>query len=194
LRDVAALERRASLLVQLAHEQGYAFWEARGRCYAGWTAAQAGRLDQAVEFLTAGITALRSSGVTLYLPSAHVMLAEVYRLREETAAAVHALDEASNIVAQTGECWCEAEIYRAIAGLRDDPSAAEPLLTRAMTLARSRSSKVFELRAAQDLARLWATNNRQLEARSLLAPLRNELLADLALADLPEARELLLQL
>jgi predicted ATPase len=195
LRDVAALEHRASSLVRLAREQGYAFWEARGRCYAGWTAAQTGRLDQAVELLTAGISALRSSSVTLYLPSAHVMLAEVYQLRGETAAAMRALEEASNLVARTGECWCEAEIYRATGGLRrDDPATAEPLLQRAMTLARRRSSRVFELRAALDLARLWTTNGRRLEARSLLAPLRDELLADLDFADLPEARGFLLEL
>jgi predicted ATPase len=195
LRDVAALEQRASLLVRLAREQGYAFWEARGRSYAGWAAAQAGRLDQAVELLTAGIAALHLSSVTLYLPSAHVMLAEVYWLRGETAAAMGALEEATNLVTRTGECWCEAEIYRATGNLRrDDPAAAEPLLKRAMTLARCQSSKVFELQAALDLARLWAADGRRWEARSLLTPLRNDLLENLDFADLPGARDFLLEL
>ncbi|MBV8095685.1 MAG: AAA family ATPase, partial [Acetobacteraceae bacterium] len=68
LRELPTLEARAGTLVQIAEEQGFSFWQARGQCYAGWIAAQRDRLDEAVALLETGISALRSSCVTLYVP------------------------------------------------------------------------------------------------------------------------------
>jgi adenylate cyclase len=192
LRDLQTLEERSSALVRLAEEQGFSFWEARGRCYSGWVAAQHGRLDEAFGLLAAGIASLRSSGVTLYVPAAYVMMADVHQLRRDQAAANDALDDASSLAARTGERWCEAEMLCCQGTLqRDNPAAAEALLQRALDVARRQSAKTFELRAALALSRLRTAQGRPAEAGTLLAPICDWFTGKRGAHDLNEARALL---
>jgi predicted ATPase len=58
-------------------------------------------------------------------------------------------------------------------------------------LARARSAKSFELRAAMALARLLADSGRAGEARALLAPVHDWFTEGLQTADLVAARTLL---
>lgn len=192
LRDIRTLDERSSALVQLADEQGFSFWAARGRCYAGWVAGQRGRLDEALGALTAGISSLRSSDVTLYVPAAYLMVSDVHWLRRDPIAATEALEEASSLLARTGECWCEAEICWRQGALQGDsnPAVAESLLERAVELARRQNAKASEVRAALPLARLWIGQGKQTEARMLLAPLCAWFAGRRGPGDLSEARAL----
>jgi predicted ATPase len=123
------------------------------------------------------------------------MICDVHQLRRDFAAADEALTEASGLIAHTGERWCEAEIYRCQAVLRHgNPGGAEDLLHRALEIARRQSAKIFELRAASDLARCWAARGRGLDARALLAPICGWFAEDCGADDLRRARALLVAL
>jgi predicted ATPase len=61
----------------------------------------------------------------------------------------------------------------------------------ALRVARSQQAKVYELRAAISLARLWAEQNRWADARDLLAPVYRWFTEGFDTADLKAARTLL---
>jgi predicted ATPase/DNA-binding winged helix-turn-helix (wHTH) protein len=96
--------------------------------------------------------------------------------------------------------WCAAEVLRAHGEqrlAREGPAAApaaELLFLKSLQLARSQGALSWELRAATSLARLWQTQQRQTEARTLLAPCHARFTEGLDGADQGHARQLLARL
>ena len=79
-------------------------------------------------------------------------------------------------VEETGERWFEAELHRLAGDLmlqhpKVDLVGAEACLQQATAIARQQGTKLWELRAATSLARLWREQGRRGEAHDLLAPL-----------------------
>jgi len=64
-------------------------------------------------------------------------------------------------------------------------------LTKAISTARSQGARLFELRSATDLARLWRDEGRRAEAYALLAPIYGWFTEGFAMPDLREAKALL---
>ena len=90
----------------------------------------------------------------------------------------------------------DADLHRCLAGvlLRLDPgdaARAEGEFRRALEFARSQSARLFELRAARDLARLRRDQGRLADAHGLLAPVYSSFTEGFAFPDLIEARALL---
>jgi predicted ATPase len=74
----------------------------------------------------------------------------------------------------TGERVNEAELHRLRGDLLKalgDQVAAEQSYHRAIAVAGQQSAKIWELRAANSLARLWQNLGKRAEARDLLAPI-----------------------
>jgi predicted ATPase len=72
--------------------------------------------------------------------------------------------------------------------------AAEQLYRKALSIAEKQEAKLWELRAAVSLARLWEEQGRSAEARDLLAPVCDWFTEGFDTADLKEAKALLDQL
>jgi class 3 adenylate cyclase/predicted ATPase len=75
-----------------------------------------------------------------------------------------------------GAHWYDAELYRIRAALRraingDDWVGAEKDLQKSIETARMQHARHFELRAATDLAQVWAERGQRQKARDLLAPI-----------------------
>jgi predicted ATPase len=70
-------------------------------------------------------------------------------------------------------------------------AAAEHSYAQGLAVARGRSAKFWELRAAVDLGRLWCDQGKRIEARDLLAPLYNSFTEGFDTLDLKEAKALL---
>jgi predicted ATPase len=109
------------------------------------------------------------------------------------------LAEALEISCRTADTWFTAELYRRrgellLAGPVPDAGGAETALQRALAIARDQSAKLFELRAAASLARLWAAQGKCAEARDLLAPVYGWFTEGFATPDLKQAKLLLEQL
>ena len=127
------------------------------------------------------------------------MLSDAHLLGGDPQAALEHAEEALRISARTGEAWFDADLHRRLGGvlLRLDPgdaARAEGEFGRALEIARSQSARLFELRAARDLARLWRDRGRVAEARDLLAPVYAAFTEGFAFPDLVEARALLEEL
>jgi predicted ATPase len=105
-----------------------------------------------------------------------------------------ALREAAALVEDTGERYVEAEIRRLKGNLllaENGSPEAEACYVRALEVARAQEARSLELRAACDLARLWAEQGRRSEARDLLAPVYGWFTEGFDTADLKEAKALL---
>ena len=75
-----------------------------------------------------------------------------------------------------------------------DPAAAETSYHEAMAIARQQSAKLWELRAAMSLARLWRDQGKRSQARDLLAPVYDGFTEGFGTLVLHEAKALLDQL
>jgi predicted ATPase len=104
------------------------------------------------------------------------------------------LDDALNIVEQTGERWFAAELNRHKGRLllrQGHTDAAEELYRRALSIAEEQEAKLWELRAAASLARLRREQGRRAEARDLLAPVYGWFTEGFDTPDLKDAGALL---
>jgi class 3 adenylate cyclase len=105
-------------------------------------------------------------------------------------AAVALLDRAAELVAITGERWCEAEIMRLRARFGGSEQAV-PLLEASLATAREQGAKLWELRTATTLAGVLRDQGHSAVAEEVLAPVYDSFTEGWATADLVTARELL---
>jgi predicted ATPase len=75
-----------------------------------------------------------------------------------------------------------------------DDAASEDCYRHALDVARRQSAKLWELRAAMSMARLWRDQGKRDEARDLLAPVYGWFTEGFDTLDLKEAKALLEEL
>jgi predicted ATPase len=154
-----------------------------------------GKASDAVQTITCGLTAMRSTGTTMWMPLWLSYLAKANAEIGQFDDARRCIGEAMAAVEMAKEKWCEAEVNRIagnIALLSLEPDArAEEYFERALAVARAQQAKSWELRAAISMARLWRDQGRRDEARNLLAPLFGWFTEGFDTHDLKEAKLLL---
>ena len=87
---------------------------------------------------------------------------------------VNCLAEAGEIIERTQERYNEGQLHRPRGDLLNttgDQAAAERNYHQALEVAKWQRAKLWELRAATSLARLWRDQGKRREARDLLAPI-----------------------
>jgi predicted ATPase len=183
-------------LTALAEEKGALFWKALGMTFQGYVLALTGKPSDAVQMITAGITAFRSTGSTLWLPLNLSPLTRAYAELGQLDDAWRCIGEAMKAVETTNERWCEAEVERVageIALKSPEPNAAkaEVHFERALTVAREQRAKSWELRAAMSMARLWRDQGKPDAARELLSPIFGWFTEGFDTLDLRDAKTLL---
>src|SRR3984957_19036308 len=171
--ELEELDRRAILLARLADEHGLAIYYPEARILAAWRAVREGRDHSAAEEMRNFLERRAAMG-TAFVHTYFLMLLADAWLR------VGRLDEAQSVLEEglaraeaTGERFCTAELPRLRARVclaRDagDVQGAETALAAALAAARRQSSRIFELRAACDLARLRADRGERRKAHDLL--------------------------
>ncbi len=187
---------RAQELVALAEEKGSLFWKAYGMVSQGWVLALAGRASDATEMLISGITAMQTTGATLWMAFFLPHLARAHAELGQFEAAWRCIGEAMTATKTTKETSCEADIHRTageIALMSPEPDAAKAQahFERAILLARAQKAKSWELRAATSLARLWRDHGKRRQARDLLEPVYGWFGEGFDTFDLKEAKALL---
>jgi class 3 adenylate cyclase/tetratricopeptide (TPR) repeat protein len=179
----------------MAHSIEHSFpdFEQRARFIQGALLAQGGDPQHGIDLMRNAIAAVEHtnrSRRTLYLghfASAHASLG-----RPEVG--LELLDEAIRTAESTNERFFEAELYR----LRGEMlftlrrrGEAEAGLRRALTIAQQQRARLWELRAASSLARLWRDEGKSLEAYSLLQPVYSWFAEGFDTASLKDAKALL---
>jgi len=110
--------------------------------------------------------------------------------------ALEMLNEALVVSDRTGERYFEAELHRLTgewiaAHRRDAHDEAEAAFRRAIAVAHRQQAKMWELRAATSLVRLWHKQAKSTNGRNLLAPVYSWFTEGLDTPDLKEAKSLL---
>jgi predicted ATPase len=157
---------QAEELLALSTEHGFAFWKPVGAIHRGRCLAMEGRAEKGIALMIEGLAAFRSTGTVSWLPRFLTLIAEAY------GRAWSVLPRRSHIIERTEGRESEAELYRVrgqLLLLLGDRAAAEESYCTALSVARRQSAKLWELRAATSLARLWRDQDKRAQARNLLA-------------------------
>jgi class 3 adenylate cyclase/predicted ATPase len=186
-------------LVTLVDEKGAFFWKAHGMLLQGCVLALTGKALDAVQMISAGISALRATGTTSIVPSHLSYLARAHTELGQFDDAWRCIREAIAAIETTKERWYQAEVNRIageIAMLSGEPDApkAEAYFEHSLAVARQQQAKSWELRAATSLARLWRSQGKPQQARELLAPVYGWFTEGFDTRDLKEAKALLEEL
>jgi class 3 adenylate cyclase/predicted ATPase len=194
--DRRAVQEQANELLALASEQGFVFWAAQAMILGGWSLPDRRRASEGVPRIRQGIADLCATGAAVYVPHFLALLAQAQQSDGQVLQAEQTLADAFEWIRRTGERYYEAELLRhrgelLLARPTPDPSAADRCLLEALKTARRQRAKSWELRAAVSLARLWHEQDRQADARDLLARVYGWFTEGFDTADLKHAKALL---
>ncbi len=194
--NYAAAKAEADEAVALADEKGTVLWKAFGTMNQGCVLALSGNALDAVQTITSGLAAFRSTGATMWMPLYLSYLTGAYAALVKLDDARRCIDDAMTAVETTKETWYEAEVNRiagevALLSPQPDTAKAEAYFESALAVARAQQAKSWELRAAMSMARLWRDQGKRDEARDLLAPVYGWFTEGFDTLDLKEAKALL---
>jgi predicted ATPase/DNA-binding winged helix-turn-helix (wHTH) protein/class 3 adenylate cyclase len=192
--DDIGLEQRVDGLVAVANDQGFPFYRAKGVIYRGWVTAKNADVTEGLSLLRAGSSAYCATGATVWMPLYIALLAGACEIAGQIEESAARLNQAVQLVERTGERWFAAELDRRRGRLllrQNHPKAAEELYRKALGIAREQEAKLWELRAAVSLARLWRDQGRRAAAHDLLAPASGWFTEGFATPDLKDAKALL---
>jgi class 3 adenylate cyclase/DNA-binding response OmpR family regulator/predicted ATPase len=194
--DYATANALGEEVVALADEKGASAWKAFGMMHQGSLLALTSQVSKAIQVMTSGIGAWRSTGSTLWMPCYLSNLARAHAELGQREDAWRCVGEAMTAAEATKSRWSEAEIHRttgeiALMSPGADAGKAEACFARALAIAREQRAKSWELRAATSIARLWRDQGKRQAARGLLAPLYDWFTEGLDTHDLKQAKVLI---
>ena len=169
----ATLLQHADEVLALAAEYGLGFHRARGLIDRGWCLAALGRADEGIRLLTTGLADWDQLGFVAFRPWALTRLGDACSMAGQLPGALGHLAEARRLAQETGNRWFLAETFRLTGSVllaMGDPATAEANYCEAIAIGQQQSAKLWELRAATSLARLWRDQGKRTEAHEVLAP------------------------
>jgi class 3 adenylate cyclase/predicted ATPase len=194
--DFKELDRRATLLARLAEEHGLAMYYPEARILAAWRAIHQEGDPRAAEEMRNFLDRRAAMGTVFVHTYFLMLLADAWLRLGRPDEALAVIKEGLDRADARGEYFCTAELHRlharaCLALDASDSHVAEADLDAALAAARRQSSRIFELRAACDLARLWAGQGERRKAHDLVAPVYGWFTEGFATADLKDAKTLL---
>jgi predicted ATPase len=170
--DPAILLARTEEQTTLCAEHGQPYWGALGASQRGRCLTAIGRTEEGLALQRDAIAALRTmGGASLrYL----VVVADTCRRAGSLNEGLTALEELERSMEATPDRFDEALLHLIRGDLltaMGDLPAAQASFQKGIAVARRQSAKLYELRAASNLARLWRDQGKRTEARDLLTPI-----------------------
>ena len=164
-REGRGAQERAEAAIALSEEQGLPQFLTVGTILRGWALAAQGSPDGGIAAMRHGLAARRDQGIELARPWYLALLAGAYAEQGQIEDGMSVLAEAR---ALTDRGFYEPELCRLEGVLllrrkaaHDAEQEAEACFRQALDLARQRSTKAWELRAAASLADLWRRQGRR---------------------------------
>ena len=181
-------------MLALGQEHALAQYQAVGGTLHFWALAQLGGGEEAVAEMRSYLQRWRTAA-RLMLDVFGVGLAELELHFGNFEQAAVALTEAEN----AGTGWWRSKVLRVRGDLQrlrfgEGDRSPEQLYLEAISVAQNQQARSFELRSATALARFWAEQGREPEARDLLTPVYNWFTEGFDTPDLKEAKVLLEEL
>jgi predicted ATPase len=193
-----AAEEWAEAANTLATQQGFPLWVERATIRRGWALAEQGRLEEGIAYMQQGLAVLHAMGGELTRPHTLCLLAEANGKMGKIEKGLALLSEALAGVANNGERFWEAELYRVKGELLrkqgEGEAEVEASFRQAVEIARRQSAKSLELRAVMSWCRLLKHQGKKERARKILADTHRWFTEGFETADLQEAKALLAEL
>jgi class 3 adenylate cyclase/predicted ATPase len=192
--DPTECRRWVAESIRISDEHRLVFWQAGGDVMSGWVDVRLSRDPAGIDRMRRGLHAWQSSGAELHIPTWQSMLAD-------GLLALGAIDEADEVVdralalARGRDEMFAVPVLMRLKGLaadrRGNAKSGEAYLAEAVECARQLGARLYELRAAADLARLLARRGDPAAARRSLEEICRVIQDGSSLACVTEARELL---
>jgi predicted ATPase len=197
--DRESVEGRATALMALTAEHGFAHWHATATILHGWALAARGDLGAGLGEMRRGLAAKEVTGARLKIPFYLGLMADLHGRAGHGDEALRLVEDALARVEATGERWFQAELHRLkgevlLRTAAADVTAAEACFREALRVAQGQGARWWELRATASLARLWAERGERRKAHDLLAPVHGWFIEGSDTPDLKGAKALLEQL
>jgi class 3 adenylate cyclase/DNA-binding SARP family transcriptional activator/predicted ATPase len=195
-REVETVEERVKTMMALSVAQGFLAWIGHGMILRGWTLCMRGHGEEGIVQMQQGLAAELSAGANLHRTHYLALLAEAYGALGRHEEGLTTIADAVAVAEKTGEGYSEPELHRVKGvlllqqGARDEREI-ETCFRRAIDVARGRSAKSLELRAATSLASLWQSQGKKAEAQRMLGKIYGRFTEGFGTTDLQEAKALL---
>ncbi len=184
--------------VAICEEGGFVVWQAHAHVMRGRIRADLGHFADGVEEMRCGYTLWADTGAVITTPFYLAMWAEGLALAGRAEEGLERLQDALAIVERTGERYYEAEIRRLDGRLTLQVAAAtgvnrldevEQRFVESLACARSRGHRSIALRAALNLADLYASQGQCAAAIAILRPAFEAVVEGRSTRDLRAAAE-----
>ncbi len=194
--DVGGAQRLADEAISLASEFGFSNILAGARVLSGWSLAHGGAFDEGIEIIRESILRFEQTAGRIWHATLNAILLDVLMLAGKVKEAGPVVDESIQFADTFGETVTLAELWRSrgktsLMGSDKDPARAEECFRRALSIAKQQGARLFQLRAAKDLASLLSNAGRRDEARATLAEICNWFTEGFDTNDLKDAKALL---
>jgi predicted ATPase len=154
---------------------------------------------EAIALMNRALIAQRETGANFQSSFNLSYLALAYARTRDFDRALMSASQAIEEVDRSGERWWAAEAQRIkgeilLVAHPADREQAEQCFLTALGCARQQDARIWELRAALNLARLWREQGRRVEARDVLNPIYSWFPGGVNLPDLEDAQSMLSEL
>lgn len=194
--DLDAAEEHINRLASHAEVHDLRLYIAVGQGFKARLAIQRGDAKGAVVRLEHGLEELKSARLQLMVPEFNISLARGLTAVGRVAEGYKIIDETIHAALADGDLVYMPELLRVkgevlLSMPQPSSDTAETCLMQSMELSRRQGARAWELRAAVNLAALWAMQGRPAEAKALLQPVFEQLSEGRDTADLTAAKRLL---
>jgi DNA-binding winged helix-turn-helix (wHTH) protein/predicted ATPase len=212
-RDAPETEAQAQAALTLSTDQGFAMGAAAARVLEGWALTERGELEIGMTRIRQGLDGWRATGTEMIRPYFLTLLAEANGKAGQPKRGLTVLAEALESMEGTQEVVTAAELTRvrgelllqqsglggtgptsrksALRPEADAAGEAEVCFRDALDIARRQGAKLWELRVAMSLSRLWHAQGKRKHARELLENTTGWFREGFDTSDLREAKALL---
>jgi class 3 adenylate cyclase/tetratricopeptide (TPR) repeat protein len=177
-----------------AEEHRLIFWLAAGDMMGGWASARLEGDAAGIRRMRRGLHAWQTTGAELHIPTWHAAVADGLLATGAIDEAGETVDRALALAEKRQERFAVPLLLR-LKGLvvdrQGDAERAQTLLEQAITMARGQGARLYELRAARELAGLLVRRGDRATARRILAEACDGIRGGTSITCVAEARELL---
>jgi DNA-binding winged helix-turn-helix (wHTH) protein/tetratricopeptide (TPR) repeat protein len=161
-RDCGLAQHYAEAVSEISAAHGLVLYGAMADVMKGWTLSEQGHVQEGIEQMRAGLTALEATATALVRPHFLSLLAEGLSKLDRLDEAWALLEEATTMVSHNGERYYEAELYRLKGELllkKAKRAEAEQCFKRSLEIAQSQKAKSLEIRTLQSCDKLQQTES-----------------------------------
>lgn len=216
-REEQLAQENADAALAIANEHGLVMWKAYATITRAWALIEQGHQEEAIELMREGLAGMVQLGAEVARPHLLSLLAEVLGKARQVDEGLSVMAEALEIAHRHNQLTYVAELYRIkgelllmqardqnlaraaatakVVDTRSNATAeAEACFHQSLSIAKQQNGKCWELRAAMSLGRIYREQNKQKEARHLLAEVYDSFTEGFDTADLREAKAMLEEL